>query len=95
MRIITGAVVLALLSSVALGHAYAAEAGSKPQCDQLISYYDQYGQRASKGAPTGLLHRNVGEALCAEGHFGRGVAELKQAIHELGFNPPAPSKTMG
>lgn len=84
---------LLLLAAGALAEASAQTMQSpKSRCDQLIRYFDYYGQSRGEGVSDGARNMDrIGARVdCDRGDYARGIATMERLLTDKRMGIPAP-----
>jgi len=88
MRSILVVLVVAVLTPAAIAQVPPSEA----RCDQLIKYFDYYGQSRGEGVTDGArnMTRIGAQSDCDDGDYGEGIAIMEKLLREKRMGIPGP-----
>ncbi|WP_428682757.1 hypothetical protein [Reyranella sp.] len=83
---------LLIAAAVAAPVAFAQVPPSKARCDQLIKYFDYYGQSRGEGVTDGArnMTRIGAQSDCDDGDYPEGIALMEKLLHEKRMGIPGP-----
>jgi hypothetical protein len=81
-----------MVAAVVIPFAYAQVPPSEERCEQLIKYFDYYGQSRGEGVSDGArnMDRIGAEIDCDGGDYQKGIAMMETLLRNkrMGFPPP-------
>ncbi|TAJ85740.1 MAG: hypothetical protein EPO41_25955 [Reyranella sp.] len=83
---------LLVAAAIAVPVAFAQVPPSKTRCDQLIKYFDYYGQSRGEGSTDGArnMTRIGARTDCDKGDYATGVAIIEKLLRDKKMGVPAP-----
>lgn len=81
-----------MAASVAIPLAYAQAPPSKARCEQLIDYFDYYGQSRGEGVSDGARNMTrIGAKIdCERGDYQKGIATMETLLRNKRMGYPSP-----
>ena len=85
-------VLLFVAAAVAAPAAFAQVSPGKARCDQLIKYFDYYGQSRGEGVTDGARNMTrIGARIdCDRGDYAAGIAVMENLLREKRMGIPGP-----
>lgn len=85
-----------MAAAVAIPFAYAQVPPSKERCEQLIEYFDYYGQSRGEGVSDGARNMDrIGAKIdCDRGDYQKGIAMMETLLRNKRMGIPAPGTTI-
>lgn len=86
---------LLIAAAIAAPAALAQVPPSEARCDQLIEYFDYYGQSRGEGVTDGArnMTRIGAQSDCDDGDYGEGIAIMEKLLREKRMGIPGPDWT--
>lgn len=83
---------LLVAAAIAAPVAFAQVPPSEARCDQLIKYFDYYGQSRGEGVTDGArnMTRIGAQSDCDDGAYGEGIAIMEKLLREKRMGIPGP-----
>lgn len=90
--IVRSILIVGMVAAVAIPLAYAQVPPSKERCEQLIKYFDYYGQSRGEGVSDGArnMDRIGAEIDCDRGDYQKGIAMMETLLRNKRMGMPAP-----
>jgi hypothetical protein len=90
--VIRSILIVAIAAVVAMPLAYAQVPPSKERCDQLIKYFDYYGQSRGEGVTDGARNMTrIGARVdCDEGNYQAGIGVMETLLRAKRMGIPGP-----
>lgn len=90
--IVRSILLVVMAAALATPVAFAQESLTKARCDQLIDYFDYYGQSRGEGVSDGArnMARIGAEIDCDRGDYQKGIAMMETLLRNkrMGIPPP-------
>ena len=85
-----------MAAAVAIPFAYGQVPPSKERCEQLIEYFDYYGQSRGEGVSDGKrnMDRIGAKFHCDRGDYQKGIAMMETLLRNKRMGIPAPGTTI-
>lgn len=90
--LVPSVLLLFVAAAIAVPVAFAQVPPSKPRCDQLIRYFDYYGQSRGEGSTDGARNmiRIGARSDCDKGEYETGISIMEKLLREKKMGIPGP-----